>query len=252
MKNALVIRHIAFEDLGSLAEALNQQNYALTYVEAGLDSIAHIEPLAPDLVIILGGPIGAYDEQDYPFLADELRLLESRLKADLPTLGICLGAQLMARALGARVYPGSYKEIGWSPLQLSNEGRHSSLAYLAAEYTSVLHWHGDTFDLPIGSTHLASSSKYQNQAFSWGKWGLALQFHPEVTARNLERWFIGHASEIGATSGVSVAGLREDTVRYAERLESQAAKFWQAWLESFTHLKQKKQEATNYKSEVVG
>jgi GMP synthase (glutamine-hydrolysing) len=94
----------------------------------------------------------------------------------------------------------------------------------------VLHWHGDTFDLPVGATHLASSSKYQNQAFSWGKCGLALQFHPEVTARNLERWFIGHACEIGTTSGISVAQLREDTVRYAQPLELQANKFWQAWL----------------------
>jgi len=230
MKNATVIRHLAFEDLGSLAEALNQQDYAIAYVEAGRDSLAEIDPLTSDLVIILGGPIGAYDEQDYPFLADELRLLETRLKADLPTLGICLGAQLMARALGAKVYPGPYKEIGWSPLELSNEGIQSPLAHLAAEQTTVLHWHGDTFDLPVGSTHLASSSKYQNQAFSWGKCGLALQFHPEVTARNLERWFIGHACEISATPDVSIAGLREDTARYAKKLEIQSAKFWQAWL----------------------
>lgn len=235
MKNATVIRHLAFEDLGSLAEALNQQDYALTYLEAGLDTLADIEPLTPDLVVILGGPIGAYDEQNYPFLVDELRLLESRLKADLPTLGICLGAQLIARALGANVYPGPYKEIGWSPLELSNEGIDSPLVHLAEANTAVFHWHGDTFDLPVGSIHLASSSKYQNQAFSWGESGLALQFHPEVTARNLERWFIGHACEISGTSGVSIAQLREDTARYANQLESQAAKFWRAWLESFTN-----------------
>jgi len=232
MKNATVIRHIAFEDLGSLEPALNQQDYAVTYVEAGLDSLAGIDPLTPDIVIILGGPIGAYDEQDYPFLVDELHLLERRLEADLPTLGICLGAQLMARALGARVYPGLYKEIGWSPLELSNEGMHSSLAHLAAEHTAVLHWHGDTFDLPAGSTHLASTSKYKNQAFSWGKHGLALQFHPEVTALGLERWLIGHACEIAATPGVNIVGLRKDTARYVEKLEVQAAKFWRTWLES--------------------
>jgi GMP synthase (glutamine-hydrolysing) len=230
MKHAIVIRHIAFEDLGNLAEVLDRHDYALTYVEAGLDNVASIDSLTPDLVVILGGPIGAYDEQDYPFLVDELRLLETRLNADLPTLGICLGAQLMARSLGAKVYPGSEKEIGWSPIELSHEGMNSPLAHLASEYTHVLHWHGDTFDLPVGATHLASSSKYQNQAFSWGKCGLALQFHPEVTARNLERWFIGHACEIGTTSGISVAQLREDTVRYAQPLELQANKFWQAWL----------------------
>lgn len=231
MKKATVIRHLAFEDLGSLAEALNQQNYEITYQEAGVDNLADIDPLNPELVIILGGPIGAYDEQDYPFLIDELRLLESRLKADLPTLGICLGAQLMARALGAKVYAGPYKEIGWSPLELSKEGLDSSVAHLTAEHTTVLHWHGDTFDLPVGATHLASTSKYQNQAFSWGKCGLALQFHPEVTASNFERWLIGHACEIGSTSGVSIAQLREDTAFYAKQLEIQSAHFWRTWLD---------------------
>ncbi len=232
MKNAIAIRHVAFEELGSLAEALHQQGYTVTYIEAGSGPLDEIEPLGPDLVVVLGGPIGAYDEQDYPFLMDELRLLEHRLAADLPTLGICLGAQLMARVLGAKVYPGPDKEIGWSPIELSDAGQQSPLSYLAPEYTAVLHWHGDTFALPMGSTHLASSSKYRNQAFAWGKCGLALQFHPEVTARGLERWFIGHACEIGATPGISIAQLREDTARYIERLEVQARQFWQAWLEN--------------------
>jgi GMP synthase (glutamine-hydrolysing) len=232
MKNAIVIRHLAFEDLGSLANVLKQQDYKVTYVEAGLDSLAEIDPLTPDLLVILGGPIGAYDEQDYPFIIDEMRLLERRLASDLPTLGICLGAQLMARTLGAKVYPGKEKEIGWSPLELSNAGMHSALADLGIEHTSVLHWHGDTFDLPINSTLLASSAKYQNQAFSWGKSGLALQFHPEVTASGLERWFIGHACEIAGTPDVSVAKLRRDTADYATMLEVQATKFWRAWLAS--------------------
>ncbi|BAZ49950.1 putative amidotransferase [Nostoc sp. NIES-4103] len=232
MKNAIVIRHLAFEDLGSLAHVLKQEDYKVTYVEAGLDSLAEIDPLIPDLLVILGGPIGAYDEQDYPFIIDEIRLLERRLASDLPTLGICLGAQLIARTLGARVYPGKEKEIGWGSLELSNAGMHSPLAYLAPEHTSVLHWHGDTFDLPINATLLASTSKYQNQAFSWGKSCLALQFHPEVTALGLERWFIGHACEIAGTPGVSVGKLRQDTANYAATLELQAAKFWKAWFAS--------------------
>lgn len=234
MKTVTVIRHLAFEDLGSLETVLRQQGFTISYVEAGLHSIARINPISPDIVVILGGPIGAYDEQNYPFIIDELRLLERRLEADLPTLGICLGAQLMARSLGARVYPGAEKEIGWSPLNLSDAGRRSSLRHLAAAHTNVLHWHGDTFDLPVGATHLASSAKYQNQAFSWGICSLGLQFHPEVTARGLERWFIGHACEISATSDVSLTKLRQDTASYAKQLEVQAAEFWQAWLESFT------------------
>ena len=229
MKNAIVIRHVLFEDLGNLSRMLTQHGYQITYLEAGLDRLDNIDPLLPDLLIVLGGPIGAYDTDDYPFLTDEIQLLEHRLQADLPTLGICLGAQLMARALGASVYS-SIKEIGWSPIQLSEGGKQSPLIHLAAEYTGVLHWHGDTFDLPDGAIHLASTQNCQNQAFSWGKNGLALQFHPEVTGLGLERWFIGHACEIGATQNVSVAQLRQDTTRYSQNLEVQATKFWQGWL----------------------
>lgn len=230
MKNATIIRHIAFEDLGTLADVLEQHNYTVKYLEAGFDDIADIDALATDLLVILGGPIGAYDEQDYPFLTDELNLLELRLKADLPTLGICLGAQLMARALGAKVYPGSTKEIGWSPIELSQAGKDSPLAHLVTDCAPVLHWHGDTFELPAGATHLASSSKYQNQAFSSGKNVLGLQFHPEVTARGLERWWIGHACEIASTPDVTIANLRKDTAAYSSMLENKARNFWHEWL----------------------
>jgi GMP synthase (glutamine-hydrolysing) len=230
MKKALAIRHVAFEDLGSFACVLRQNTFDVTYVEAGLDDLAHVDPLAPDMLIILGGPIGAYEEHHYPFLTDELRLLERRLTADLPTLGICLGGQLMARALGARVYPGHCKEIGWSTLLLTAAGKRSPLRHLSDDQAAVLHWHGDTFALPEGATHLASTPLYENQAFSWGKRGLAVQFHSEVTVRGLERWLIGHACELGMTPGVSVAQLRQETTRYAPRLQAQAVLFWQAWL----------------------
>jgi GMP synthase (glutamine-hydrolysing) len=182
------------------------------------------------VLIVLGGPIGVYQEHAYPFLTDELRLLERRLAADLPTLGICLGAQLMARALGAKVYAGPRKEIGWSPLQLSEAGWQSCLARLAKRETAVLHWHGDTFDLPAGATHLASTPAYESQAFAWGTRGLALQCHAEVTARGLEQWFISHAHEIDLTPGLSVGQLRKDTQCYAPRLQVRAASCWQTWL----------------------
>lgn len=230
MKKAIAIRHVPFEDLGNLAGVLHHQGYAVSYIEAAAGFLDEIHPLSPDLVVVLGGPIGAYDDEDYPFFPQEIDFLQQRLAADLPTLGICLGAQLMARALGAKVYPGDQKEIGWFPIELSDRARHSPLSYLASEHTPVLHWHGDTFDLPAGAVHLASSSKYQNQAFAWGNCGLALQFHPEVTLEGLERWFIGHACEIGATPDLSVGNLRADTARYAETLGLQAAKLWQGWL----------------------
>lgn len=230
MKNAVVIRHLAFEGLGTLADSLQQQGYSIKYFEAGLDSIASIQPLEPDLVVILGGPIGAYDEDSYPFLIDEVNLLQKRLVADLPTLGICLGAQLMAKALGSKVYSGGIKEIGWFPISLSAEGVKSPLRHLLQDEAVVLHWHGDTFTLPTNSKHLASSNRYENQAFSWKDCGLALQFHPEVTEKELERWFIGHSGEITATADITTTKLRADSAKYAKKLSNNSIKMWKDWL----------------------
>ena len=224
MKRAAVIRHLCFENLGNLAKALEDQSYIVEYWEAGSDNLTHIST-DTDLLVILGGPISACDEKDYPFLIDELRLLEHRLENNLPTLGICLGAQLMARTLGSKVYPGAQKEIGWAPLTLSLSGQQTPIVHLAGYETQVLHWHGDTFDLPVGAIHLASSALYDNQAFSWGRKGLALQFHPEVIPQNIERWLIGHAFEISKAPDVTVSKIREDTSNYAKQLSLHAAKY---------------------------
>src|SRR5579885_2849884 len=178
MKTATAIRHVHFEDLGTLGAILEDCGYRVRYADACVDDIGALDPTADSLVIVLGGPIGAYEENLYPVLKDELKLLEKRLAASRPTLGICLGAQMMARALGARVYPGGGKEIGWAPLLLSEAGRASCLAPLGD--APVLHWHGDTFDLPKGAVHLASTPRYRQQAFAWQRHGLALQCHIEV------------------------------------------------------------------------
>jgi GMP synthase (glutamine-hydrolysing) len=236
MKTAIAIRHVAFEDLGSFAPLLAEHGYRLEYREAGMDDLAGLAASPPDLLVVLGGPIGVYDEGDYPFLRDELRLLEQRLSQDRATLGICLGSQLMARALGARVYPGPQKEIGWGTLSLSEAGQASCLRHLAAERTPVLHWHGDTFDLPAGAVRLASSPLYENQAFSWGRRALALQFHVEVTAPGLERWFIGHACEIGTVVGLTVGQLRADTARWSASLQTQARQWGEEWLRELAPL----------------
>ena len=230
MKTALALRHVAFEDLDRFAPLLAERGYAIRYVEAGYDDLAGLDPLADDLWIVLGGPIGVYEEDAYPFLADELRLLRARLEAGRPTLGICLGCQLIAQALGGRVYPGHGKEIGWKPLTLTAAGLDSPLAALA-DGISVLHWHGDTFDLPEGATLLASSDRYPHQAFSWGRHALALQFHLETTARGLERWFIGHAGEIAATPGLSVPLLRAATAVHAPVAATKGPQCLAAWLD---------------------
>jgi GMP synthase (glutamine-hydrolysing) len=230
VRAALIIRHVACEDLGNLAPVLQQHGLAVRYIEAGSDDIAHLNPVSPALLVVLGGPISVYQEHLYPFVTDELRLLERRLAADLPTLGICLGAQLIARSLGAKVYAGPHKEIGWAPLQLTEAGRRSGLGQLANHHVDVLHWHGDTFDLPDDARHLASTADYENQAFAWGRRILGVQFHAEVTARGLERWFITHAHEIDDTPGLNVGRLRQDTARCAPRLQARAATCWHTWL----------------------
>lgn len=230
MPTAIAIRHVAFEDLGSFAAVLARRGFDIAYRDAALDDLAAADIAGADLLVVLGGPIGAYEDALYPFLRDELGVIERRLGAGQPVLGICLGSQLMARALGARVYPGTGKEIGWSPLTLTDAGRRSPLAPLGAG-APVLHWHGDTFDLPKGAVHLASSERYRHQAFAWERHGLALQFHIEAEAPGLERWYIGHACEISSTPGLSVPMLRAQSEHWAPALAPLAARCLAAWLD---------------------
>lgn len=229
-KTVIAIRHVPFEDLGSFEGVLAQRDYRIQYVEAGMDDVRLALRLHPDVLVILGGPIGAYEDDMYPFLRDEFELVEQWLKIDAPLLGICLGSQIMARALGARVYPGNRKEIGWAPIRLTEEGSRTCLRHLGSE-TRVLHWHGDTFDRPHGAVRLASTALYENQAFSYGKRALALQFHPEVTPTGLERWFIGHACELATTKTVSVKQLREETSIWGPRLHTQGVLCFEQWLQ---------------------
>ncbi len=153
-------------------------------------------------LVILGGPMGAYEEGKYPFLTDELRLIESALKAGTPVLGICLGAQLMARAAGARVYRGGAKEIGWYPLHLTEEGRRDSLLLGLPSELRVFQWHGDTFDVPRGGVNLASSELFPHQLVRLGRRAYALQFHLEVTEEMVYEWLDVNVEELRGLEGV--------------------------------------------------
>src|SRR5579872_3354826 len=209
-RTALAIRHVTFEDLGSFEKPLHDAGFAIEYRDAGAGDILRGGTL-PDLLVVLGGPIGAYEDADYPFILDELALLTRQMELGRPTLGICLGAQLMARALGAHVYPGKEKEIGWKPVDLTDAGTASPLRHLNG--LALLHWHGDTFDLPAGCDLLASTAICRQQAFSKGPNILGLQFHPEIMASRIEYWLIGHAGEI-AQQKIAPETLRTGTTQH--------------------------------------
>jgi len=225
-KTIYAIQHLAFEDLGSLEDVFYQLGFRVRYFEAGVDDLSPALNYE-GLTIILGGPIGVYETEDYPFLIDEISGLRQRLKDDKPTIGICLGAQLIAHALGANVYAGEQKEIGWSELEIKNV-EQNILSPL--KDTKVLHWHGDTFDLPENVTLLASSAMYPNQAFSIGKNILALQFHLEILEESFEKWLIGHTCEI-RNAQLSIQQLRNDNYLYAQDLEQKTQNLMRSFLE---------------------
>jgi GMP synthase (glutamine-hydrolysing) len=229
---AMVLSHVGFEDLGTLRAPLLNRGFTVDSVEVASTQFPFASAADSDLLVVLGGPIGVYDQGDYPFLKNEITAISNRLDAGKPTLGICLGAQLMAAALGAPVYPGkNEREIGWAPIKPAPQTKLPEwFKPLVAPGLNVLHWHGDTFDLPAGATLLASTENYVNQAFTYRASALALQFHPEVTAFDLESWYVGHAAELDQ-AGLSIRALRAAAELYAPQLEIAAREFWNQWLD---------------------
>ncbi len=224
---AVAIQHVAFEDAGILAPLLAARGWQLQTLQAGIDRLDDAE--TADLLIVLGGPISANDVHAYPHLSVLHALLRSRLAAHRPTLGICLGAQLVARALGASVTPMGAKEIGFAPLSLTDAGLASPLRALVG--IPVLHWHGESFTLPDGALRLAATPACAQQAFAIGHHLLALQCHPEVDATRIDTWLIGHADEL-QRAGIDPRALREQAHRYAAPLAAAARDLFAAWLDA--------------------
>ncbi len=228
-RSAVALRHVAFEDLGLLAPIMEREGWDVSFCEAAVDDLLHNSIRDTKLLVVLGGPIGAYQTDAYPFLKSEIALIEYRLARDLPTLGICLGSQLMASALGSRVFAGQVREIGWGSIELTGEGAASCLSPLQETDAAVLHWHGDSFDLPKGAQRLASNRHYENQAFAYGRNALALQFHLEADPRQLEEWYVGHCVELAAAK-VSITDLRATTSQLANGSASRADRVFTHWL----------------------
>ena len=221
-----VIRHLCFEDLGALAPLLARAGPGFEYLDPATEPLDGARDA--EFLIVLGGPISVNDEDRFPFLAREVQILRYRIDNELPTLGICLGAQLIAKALGASVRPMPSVEIGWQPLTLTPAGRAGPLRHLQGV---VLHWHGEMFELPPGCESLAASAQCPNQAFAVARHTLALQFHIEVSADLLERWLVGHIHELDHC-GIPIRQLRDDASRYAAQATTEGARLCAEWLRS--------------------
>jgi GMP synthase (glutamine-hydrolysing) len=230
-KACLAVRHVAFEDLGLLGPLVAARGYDVRYHDAGIARFDAATLVAPDLVIVLGGPIGVYEAEAYPFITDEIAAIAARLAANKPMLGICLGAQLMAAALGARVEPGPVKEIGWAPLTLTAVGQASVLAPLGI--SPVLHWHGDNCEMPVGCERLAWTRHCPVQAFARTPSQLALQFHLETEPARFETWLVGHTVELGK-AGIDPREIRRQVQTLGPATRELGGKVLAAWLDTVT------------------
>ncbi len=186
MKRVLVIQNCECEPLGRFSEA----NAQFTYIRPYLDSEEPVPDSLEDwdALIILGGPLAVYEMDANPFLADELNLILLAISRDFPTLGICLGSQLIAQAAGGRVYAGSARELGWDTVELTDTAADDALFSGLPETIPVFQLHGDTFELPQAALRLAGSAVYPNQAFRIGRNIYGLQFHIEVTDQLVRDW----------------------------------------------------------------
>ena len=222
----LVLQHIACEPPAAFEDELRSRGLDVTRVE-----LDEGDPL-PDwrefpAIVVMGGPMGAYDEADHPWLVEEKQALRDAVDADVPVWGVCLGAQLLASALGARVYPGEQPEVGLLPVHLTGEAADDPVFRDAPSSFPALQWHGDTFDLPEGATLLASSPAYPHQAFRVGR-SYGLQFHIEVPLELATEWgeVPAYANSLESTLGpgaldrllADVADHQDVTVPLARRL----------------------------------
>ena len=227
-RTAVVLQHDPTIHLGNIRPVLVEHGYEVRVVDVTTaEDVAALDPRDADLVVVLGGEMGAYQTDEYPFLVAEQQLLRERIGAELPTLGVCLGAQLIAGALGERVYRGDSVQIGFRRVEPTSAGAGSPIRHF--DGVPVVEWHGDTFELPSEATLLASSSDYSNEAFAIGDHTLAVQFHPEVTDEMHERWVADGYNELDELA-IDADALRAERERYSAAMQAASRAAFSEWL----------------------
>lgn len=225
-KRALIIRHVPVEGIAGFRDPVEAAGYHIDRVDVTDPGFSAIDLSEPDLVIMMGGPMSVYEQDRYPWIACQQKRLTQRLELDRPTLGVCFGAQLVAAALGAEVFRGPQKEVGYSKLTILDP------ALSRLENLPVLHWHGDTFALPDNTERLASSALYENQAFRRGRNVLALQFHAEMGLdERFAAWVDNWPNDI-SDAGTTAERLRADHAEYGRPSLSAGQETIAEWLAS--------------------
>lgn len=231
MRPVLILQHHPVETPGVFAEVLAERGLSIHTVRPDLG-----EPIPSDSgtfagVIAMGGPMGVYEDDRYPWLRAEDRLLRAAISREQPTLGICLGSQLIAKAAGARVAPGGEKEIGWYPVTLTRNGRADPLFAGFPGTFESFEWHGDVFDLPPGAVNLVGSARYAHQAFRIGRRVYGLLFHLEVTASMVRAMAEAFREELAGLGDPSrLNGILADLDRRTKTLNALARGLFDAFL----------------------
>jgi GMP synthase (glutamine-hydrolysing) len=211
MKPVLIVRHVPHEGPGTIGNALDRREVAYK-IDAFHERRPTFDPEQYSGLVVMGGPMNVDETDAFPFLADEVKWIQAAVKRKMPMLGVCLGSQLLAKALGSRVYKNPIKEIGWYNLELLPAAADDPLFRGIASPTTVFQWHGDTFDLPSGAVQLARSPQCENQAFRYGS-AYGLQFHMEVTADIVTEWLCetGNCCELDGLDYIDPAAIRKHT-----------------------------------------
>ena len=224
------MQHTLCETLGSFEAVLQGNGVEYSYIETHEGNPVPAEMAEKAGLIVMGGPMGVYEYARYPFLRDEMYLIESALKLEKPVLGVCLGSQLLAAALGAEVKKGERKELGWHTVTLSDSAAHDPLFRGVGNEFCPFHWHGDVFSLPREAIRLASSKQTLNQAFRYGKNAYGILFHLEVTGGQVSQMLSDFADELRETGG-SASEISEQSTHYLPTLHGIATTVFGRWAE---------------------